>query len=112
MSTDGFERVSDIIGEEMDRAFRNVMDRVMKAAADGNTGDVSSFAQGATLSVEDLQNFITCMGGAMLDLQFVSNTPKGGQLRCHGGKIGLPAGADASAFGGEISVSIGGRWTF
>lgn len=63
-----YEKVAGIIGDEMDNAWKNIMEKLAKA-------DVSAMSGEQTLSNSDLQDFFKNLGGAHIGINFSSLTP-------------------------------------
>ena len=102
---DGYRRVADVIGEEMDQTWRRILERL----ASGKTSDFAS-EEAKSISQQDLSAFFSVLGGANLGVNFMCIEPIGSVGRTYGHMIGVPANLVADApsklLGGSISIGV------
>lgn len=101
MEITAYEKVAGIIGEEMDLAWKNILEKISK----GTQESTRSFS----LNEEDLKGFISNLSAAQLDIQFFSANKEKGLTKRFSAHELTPPYAFRS---GSISVSIGASWSF
>lgn len=102
-----YENVALIIGEEMDKTWKRIMERVATASVDTST---FTSEDGKKLSSLDFQDFLANLGGANLSIKFSSLTPKGEVTRYSGYEL-TPA-HEITTMGVSGSNSIGVNISF
>lgn len=102
--TSGYEKVAGIIGEEMGKAWSNVMERL---AADDAASVMSSRVPMAS---SELQEFFANLGGAQMSLSFSSRVPKGEVCRFRAYELNPSAEVAPMGFEGSISIGINIRF--
>lgn len=110
-----FEKVADLIGDIIDKNFKNAIQEILDHAVSGKSGLPGTLAASstATITMTELSNFISQLGGIGLDLKFMSNVPKPLAHKLSPQVISPSvAVSSASPLGGGISISIGGTWSF
>jgi len=90
-----YEKVAGVIGEEMDNAWKNIMDRLSQNGP--------SALSGATISSQELKEFFDNLGGARLGVDFASRAQKGQVERFSAYKISPSPSVAAS---GSISIGV------
>jgi hypothetical protein len=101
---DSYEAIAGVIGQEMDNAWKRIMEKL--AAADATV----LTAAGAGFKTADLKEFFANLGGANMAIDFSSRIPKGQVRQFSAYKIS-PAG-EVNALGVSGSISIGVNVTF
>jgi hypothetical protein len=98
-NTDAYEKVAGVVGDEMDKAWKNIMSRL----AASNVSGIAAF-DGGSLTSDDLKAFFEVLGGAQMALSFQSRQPKGERVRSTSLDIEPQAGSPATLISGEISI--------
>lgn len=98
--SDAYDRVADVIGQEMDKTWRNILIRL---ASD----DVSTLSSdGANITSSDLQEFFANLGGCQMGIKFSSIKPKGETVRFNAHQLQPSAGITTMGVSGSISIGI------
>ena len=98
--SDAYDRVADVIGQEMDKTWVNILKRL--ASADVNTLSSS----GANITSADLQEFFANLGGCQMGIKFNSIKPKGETVRFNAHQLQPSAGITTMGVSGSISIGI------
>jgi len=97
--TTGYDKVSELIGTRINEAFESLLQELIES------GNLNSFAaEGVTLSQAEVENFITVLGGAGLDITFTPKLVKGRITKFKAKDIKPPAGL----LGLSGNISAGG----
>jgi hypothetical protein len=98
-NTDEYEKVADVVGDEMDKAWKNIMSKL----AASNVSGIAAF-DGGSLTSDDLKSFFEVLGGVQMALSFQSRQPKGERVRSTSLDIEPQTGSPATLISGEISI--------
>ena len=98
-STEAYEKVANGVGEEMDKAWKNIMSKL----ASRNVSGIAAFDSGS-LTPSDLSDFFTVLGGTQMAITFASRQPKGERTRSTSLDIEPQTGSPATLVSGEISI--------
>lgn len=98
-NTDAYEKVAGVVGDEMDKAWKNIISKL----AASNVSGIAAF-DGGRLTSDDLKVFFEVLGGAQMALSFQSRQPKGERVHSTSLDIEPQAGSPATPISGEISI--------
>lgn len=98
-NTEAYEKVASVVGEEMDKAWKNIMSKL----ASSNVSGIAAF-DGGSLTSSDLSDFFEVLGGAQMAITFASRQPKGERIRSTSLDIEPQTGSPATLISGEISI--------
>lgn len=101
--SDAYDKIADVIGKEMDDAWKNIMEKL--ATADANTLPFVSSAD-PTITFDDLKEFFANLGGCQMGIKFASIKPKGEVMRFNSHTLEPSAGITTMGVKGTISVGI------
>ncbi|ASB93411.1 hypothetical protein [Bacillus subtilis] len=95
----GYEKVSNVVGEEMDAAWKKIMQRLA-------AGELADTPRLSSIAEDELKEFFEQLGGAQLDVKFFSLNDKGTSKKYTATELNPTVGV----MGG--SITIGGTWDF
>jgi hypothetical protein len=98
-STDSYEKVASVVGDEMNKAWESIMSRL----AASNFAGIAAF-DGGSLQSSDLEAFFEVLGGAQMAITFASRQPKGERIRSTALDIEPQTGSPTTLISGEISI--------
>jgi hypothetical protein len=75
-NTDSYEKVASVVGDEMDKVWKNIMSKL----AASNFAGIAAF-DGGSLKSSDLEAFFEVLGGAQMAITVASRQPKGERIR-------------------------------
>ncbi|MEL7011334.1 MAG: hypothetical protein AAFY50_23315 [Cyanobacteria bacterium J06648_1] len=97
--SDAYDRVADVIGQEMDKAWKNIMVTLA-------TANVNALSADADITSNDLQEFFANLGGCQMGIQFASIKPKGETVRFNAHQLKPSAGITTMGVSGSISIGV------
>lgn len=97
--SDAYDRVADVIGQEMDKAWKNILIKLAN-------GDANAFSGDANFSSDDLQEFFANLGGCHMGIKFSSKELKGETVRFSAHQL-KPTEGITTMGGVSGSISIG-----
>ena len=103
--TEGYDAVADFIATRIDKAFQDLFRDLIER---GNVNSLIGDDDNPPLTKEDLENFLSVLGGANLAITFSPKLLKGTTTKFTAETLQSPE----ELLGGSISVSIGGSWSF
>jgi hypothetical protein len=98
-STDSYEKVASVVGDAMDKAWKDIMSKL----AASNFAGIAAFDSGS-LKSSDLEAFFEVLGGAQMAITFASRQPKGERIRSTSLDIEPQTGSPTTLISGEISI--------
>jgi hypothetical protein len=98
METTTYEKVANVIGSEMDKAWANIMKRLA-------SGDTAGMNLMSNFETSDIKDFFSNLGGANMEINFSSIRPKG-QIACFNA-YKLERGEGIPVLGIEGTVTVG-----
>lgn len=99
----GFDKVSELLGKEMSKAYIAFLQKL----AAGEIETVSKGGEDADLTQTDLVDFFSVLGGASMDIHFVSKVPSGARCVFDAGKLFPSKVLKGAAIEGSISIGVG-----
>lgn len=96
MVQSGYDKVATVIGEEMDKAWKNIMEKLSQ----NNISDFSG------VNVSEIEKFFTELGGAELSICFNNNTSARGIRKTFSAHKITPV----TLLGGYVTVGAGYSW--
>ncbi|WP_372886886.1 hypothetical protein [Psychrobacter sp.] len=97
--SDAYDRVAEVIGQEMDNAWKNILTKLSQA-------DVNAFSGNTNVTSNDLQEFFANLGGCQMSIKFSSLQVKGENVRFNAHQL-QPTSAITTMGGVSGSISIG-----
>jgi hypothetical protein len=98
--SDAYDRVADVIGKEMDKAWRNILTNLASA----NVSALSS--GGANITAVELQEFFANLGGCQMGIRFYSIKPKSETVWFNAEQLQPSAGITTMGVSGSISIGV------
>lgn len=98
MAQSGYDKVSAVIGEEMNKAWKNILERLAQAS-------LTVLSGGPVITQTDLSDFFERLGGAHMGITFSCVESKGELSRYYAHEL-TPTNA-IGTMGIEGSISIG-----
>ena len=98
--SDAYERVADVIGKEMDKAWRNILTNLATA----NVTALSS--PGVNITSAELQEFFANLGGCQMGIRFSSIKPKGEQVFFNSEQLQPTPLMTTMGVSGSISIGV------
>ncbi|WP_290976389.1 hypothetical protein [Hydrogenophaga sp.] len=98
--SDAYDRVADVIGKEMDKAWRNILTNL----ASSNVGTLSS--GGAKITAVELQEFFANLGGCQMGIRFSSIKPKGESVWFNAEQLKPSTGITTMGVSGSVSIGV------
>ena len=104
MAQSGYEKVSAVIGEEMDKAWKNILEKLAQGNVQALSGGSTSLAQ------NDLQDFFKKLGGAQMGIAFSCVEAKGESTRFYAHSLAPTNAITTMGFEGSISIGVNIRF--